>query len=287
MKNLVRALAHSTRWWLAATVCALCLATPVAAEQVPGAGGWSTAAGATGDNTYEGYIDRPVGGETIPLGAAFHVSGWILDTAAEGWAGIDDIQVLNGSSVLAHGSVAQSRPDVASATGNPYWAASGFDAVVPSAGLPPGQATLTVVAHTPGKGAWSKQVRVTIAGGGGSVITSPGSGSGLVLTIIAPGVGEDVLANHNGTIRGVAYDTRTRSELGVGVDRVQVYLDGPRGVPDSQTLGTATQLDNTWSLAWEPTRFDHVRHHILFVYARSSVTGEERLVNLEVNIIPF
>src|SRR5438132_3956209 len=285
MTNLVRTLARSTRWWLAAAVCALSLAPPVAAQQVPGGGGWSPAAGAAGDNTYQGFIDQPADGATIQLGSTFHVSGWIVDTTATGWAGIDDVQVLNGSTVLAHALVAQSRPDVAAATGNPYWAASGFDAVVSSGGLPAGPTSLTVVAHTPAKGSWSKQVNVTIAGGG-AVVASPGISTGLVLTIIAPGVGEDVLANHNGIIRGVAYDTRTRAELGVGVDRVQVYLDGPRDVPGSQTLGTATQVENTWSLAWEPTKYDHVRHHILFVYAHSSATGEERLVNQEINIVP-
>jgi hypothetical protein len=280
----VRTLARSTPWWLAAAVCALSLAPAVAAQQVPGADGWSPAAGAAGDNTYQGFIDQPSPGTNIPLGSLFHVSGWIVDTAAQGWAGIDDVQVLNGSTVLAHGSVAQSRPDVAAVTGNPFWAASGFDAVVPSASLPAGPAVLTVAAHTPGKGSWSKQVNVTITGVG-AVITSPTTGSGIVLTIIAPAPGEVVVANNNGIVRGVAYDTRTRAELGTGVDRVQVYLDGARGVADSQTLGTATLTDNTWSVAWEPTKYDHVKHHVLWVYAHSSVTGEERLVNLEIDIV--
>jgi hypothetical protein len=279
----VLTLVRSTRWWWAAAVCALSLARPAAAQQVPGADGWSPAAGAAGDNTYQGFIDRPSAGASIPLGSLFHVSGWVVDMAAEGWAGIDDVQVLNGNTVLGRGAVGLSRPDVAAATGNPYWAASGFDAVVPSAGLPGGAAVLTVAVHTPGKGAWSKQISVTIAGGG-AVVTSPVTTSGLVLTILVPGAGENVLANNNGIIRGLAYDTRTRAELGVGVDRVQVYLDGPRGVADSQNLGTATQTENQWSLAWEPTKFDHVKHHILFVYAHSAVTGEERLLNLEIDI---
>ena len=79
MTNLVRTLARSTRWWLAAAVCALSLAPPVAAQQVPGGGGWSPAAGAAGDNTYQGFIDQPADGATIQLGSTFHVSGWIVD----------------------------------------------------------------------------------------------------------------------------------------------------------------------------------------------------------------
>ena len=68
--------------------------------------------------------------------------------------------------------------------------------------------------------------------------------------------------------------------------RNEVCLDGPCGVANSQTLGTAVQTANTWSLAWEPTKFDHVKHHILFVYAHSNVTGEVRLLNLEFDIVP-
>ncbi len=60
--------------------------------------------------------------------------------------------------------------------------------------------------------------------------------------------------------------------------------DGPRGVEASQTLGTATQTDNGWALAWEPTKYDRVAHHVLFVYGHSSVTGEERLATQELNI---
>ena len=67
---------------------------------------------------------------------------------------------------------------------------------------------------------------------------------------------------------------------------MQVSLDGPLGQPNSQTLGTAVQVDNLWSLVWEPTKYDHVRHHVLWVYAHSAVTGEVRLLNLEFDIVP-
>jgi hypothetical protein len=286
MQGLIRTLARSTRWWLATAALALSLAPPVAAQEVAGGGGWSPGAGAGGDNTYQGFIDMPSNGASIPLGSPFHVSGWVVDTTAQGWAGIDDVQVLNGTTVVAaHGTVGLPRPDVASVTGNPYWAASGFDVVLPSGSVPAGPANLTVAVHTPGKGSWTKPLSVTITGAG-AVITGA-IDNGLVLKLIAPGPGEQVLANHNGLLRGIAYDTRTRADLGVGVDRVQVCLDGPCGASGSQTLGIATQTDNTWSLAWEPTKYDHVKHHVLFVYAHSSVTGEERLLNLEIDIVPF
>jgi hypothetical protein len=276
----------STWWWLVASVvCALGLAQRVAAQEVEGGGGWSPGPGAGGDNTYQGFIDQPPAGAGILLGASFRVTGWAVDMAAEGWAGIDDVQVLNGSTVLAHGSVAGNRPDVAAATGNPFWAASGFDVLVPGGSLQSGPANLTVSVHTPGKGSWTKPLSVTIAGGG-SVLTGAANIIGLILTVVAPSNGENVLATHNGVIRGVAYDTRTRAELGVGVDRIQIYLDGPRDTPGSQTLGTANQQGTTWTLAWEPTKYDHVPQHHLWIYARSTVTGEERLVNIDITIVP-
>ena len=120
------------------------------------------------------------------------------------------------------------------------------------------------------------------ADGRGSAV----GGTGLILTISSPGPGEEILANKNGTIYGAAYDTRTRAELGVGVDRVQLYLDGPRDTAGSQNLGTAVQSGTTWTLAWEPTKYDHVRQHHLWVYAHSSITGEERLLNLDLEIVP-
>src|SRR5690242_20097652 len=96
--------------------------TPVAADVIPGAGDWQPAAGAAGDNTYEGFIDQPQAGSTIAAGAPFHVSGWAVDMSADGWAGIDGMQVLLGSNVIATGIVGGSRPDVANVTGNGFWA---------------------------------------------------------------------------------------------------------------------------------------------------------------------
>jgi hypothetical protein len=258
-------------------------ASAALAQSLPGAE-WSPAAGAVGDNTYQGFIDQPASGATIAAGASFQVKGWVVDTTAEGWSGIDDVQVMLGSTSLGHLAVGQSRPDVANVLGNPFFANSGFAGTVNTA-LPGGPQTLTVVAHTPAKGSWSKSVSVNVAGASGAVTpASAAAASGLVLRIISPTPDDIVPANNNGVIFGVAYDTRTRAELGSGVDRVQVYLDGPRGEAGSQTLGDATLNGSDWSLNWEPTRYNKVPHHILWVYARSSVTGEEALVQQDITL---
>jgi hypothetical protein len=259
-------------------------ALPAQAQALPGAD-WSPAAGAVGDNTYQGFIDHPNAGATLPSGSPFQVSGWVVDTTAQGWSGIDDVQVMLGNTTLGHLTLGQSRPDVAVALNNPYFANSGFSGTI-SSGLPAGNQTLTVVAHTPDKGSWSKQVPVVVTGSaGGGVTPAPAAaGNGLVLRVISPTTSDIIVSNNNGTIYGVAYDTRTRAELGTGVDRVQAYLDGPRGQAGSQFLGEATFDGTNWSIQWDPTRYNRVRHHNLWVYARSSVTGEEALLQQEINL---
>jgi len=256
-------------------------AAPAAAQGVPGGGGWQPGPGAVLDNTYQGFIDQPSAGATVGAGAAFRVAGWVVDTTAEGWAGIDGVEVLHGSTVLARGSVGGARPDVASVTGNPFWAASGFEAVVPAGALQAGPATLTVQVHTPGKGSWTKQVNVNVGASSGP---TTGGSQALVVTVIAPRPGEEIAGNNNGLIRGIAYDTRTRAELGAGVDRVQVYLDAQRDLPGSQHLGDARISGNEWTLAWEPTRWNSFKHHVMYIYGRSAVTQEERLLTLEIDI---
>jgi len=262
---------------------ALVLATSVPlaqAQALPGSD-WAPSTGAVGDNTFEGFIDQPAAGASIGQGATFMVSGWVVDTSAQGWSGVDGVQVLLGTTLLAQATVGLSRPDVASALGNPYFAASGFQAAV-SGGVPAGPQTLTVLAHTPGRGAWTKQVSVNVSGGTGVV----NSATGLVLKIISPTSSDLIVSNNNGTIYGVAYDTRTRPELGIGVDRVTACLDGPCGTAGSQTLGDATFSGDNWSIPWEPTKYNKVTHHILYVDAHSLVTGEVLQVTEEINLTP-
>jgi len=260
--------------WIVVVALLSAVATPAAAQT---AGDWAPAAGAVGDNTYMGFVDEPAANATV--GASFNVTGWIVDTSAQGWAGIDDVEVLLGGTSLAHLALGVARPDVASALGNPYFANAGFSGAV--GGVPAGSQTLTILAHTPGKGSWSTQVTVNVGSAAGGPVTSS---SALVVKIISPTPDDVVSSNNNGTIFGTAYDTRTRQDLGSGVDRVQVYLDGPRGQTGSQTLGDAVLSGANWTLAWEPTKYNSVRHHILYVYAHSAVTGEELLVNQEVTL---
>lgn len=281
---------RSREMLLAAILLAGGAAVPAAAQSVPGSGGWTAGADATGDNTYAGPVDQPTNGSSIGAGSAFHVSGWIVDTTAQGWAGIDDLNVYLGSTPIAHGAVAESRPDVAAATGNGYWANSGFDALVPAGAVPAGNQTLTVVAHTPSKGTWLRQVGVTVTAGtsaSGVTVSSASGGAvspALQVTIQAPMPGEIIPGTNNATIRGTAVDTRTRAELGSGVNRVQVYLDAKRGVAGSQFIGEANISGSTWALNWQPTKYNSERHHVMYVYARSAVTGEELITSQEINI---
>jgi hypothetical protein len=58
---------------------------------------WTAGPNAGGDDTYDGYIDLPANGSTVAAGSSLLVGGWVVDKTAQGWAGIDDVQVLQGA----------------------------------------------------------------------------------------------------------------------------------------------------------------------------------------------
>ena len=51
-------------------------------------------------------------------------------------------------------------------------------------------------------------------------------------------------------------------------------------------LGNDYLIVEAASLPWEPTKWNSVPHHFLWVYGRSAVTGEEKLVQREIFITP-
>jgi hypothetical protein len=266
------------------------------------ASAWNPGPGAVDDSTYTGFIDAPTSFATVSIGG-FQVAGWFVDTTAQGWAGADDVQVFQGTmdgggKMLARARFAQSRPDVAAATGNPFWAASGFNASVPSGSLSPGAATLSVYAHTPGKGWWFKQVQVNVSGAAASApapVAGPApvvSGSSLpIVAIEKPKDSEQVLTKSDYQIIGYALDraaTPNQGVAGSGIDRVQVYLGAERenggtylgdadlGFSDSTPVDLfGSQFASAgWRLTFKPTRF-HVNTYLMFAYARSAVSGKE------------
>src|ERR687888_281581 len=82
----------------AALVLGTCLALVVstAPPVLAQSSGWQPGPGAVQDNTYQGFIDQPTSGATVPGSGSFLVSGWFVDTTAQGWAGADDVQVWLG-----------------------------------------------------------------------------------------------------------------------------------------------------------------------------------------------
>jgi hypothetical protein len=254
------------------------MASPAAAQSA----GWQGGPGAILDNTYTGFIDQPSNGATVPGAGSFALTGWFVDQQAQGWAGADNMQVWlgtmdGGGHMIAQGSVAQSRPDVASALGNPYWASSGFSAIVPGSSVPGGGQTLYVYVHTGGTGWWFKTVNVTGGGSGtgtaaaAPVVATNTAGAAPTLTITAPTEGQNVSAKGSSdfTITGTATDPTYGPSA---IDRVDVYI---LGEPDTGTqLGTTTPRgDASWSLTFKPTKFPST-HVNIYVFAHSKVTGK-------------
>jgi hypothetical protein len=255
---------------------------------------WTPGSGGELDPSFDGYIDVPSMNATVPTGS-FYVSGWFVDKTAQGWAGADDVQIWlgtmdGGGALVVRAKFAQSRPDVATALGNPYWAASGFNAFVPANALPVGARTLSVYAHTPGKGWWYKQVQLNLSASGTAAL-GLASSPPPILVIEKPPSGEGVATNPlYSTISGYALDKAGAATGVVGINRVSVYVDNTRENggrylgeavlgQSSQTAKAAygsTFSNAGWRLDFKPTNF-RAGSHTLYIYARSVLTGKEDL----------
>jgi hypothetical protein len=248
---------------------------PAAAPASAQPAGWQGGPGAILDNTYTGYIDVPSAGATVSNGSTLTVGGWFVDKDAQGWAGADDVQVWlgqmgGGGNMVAHGIVAQNRPDVGAALGNGYWSASGFSAAVPGSSLPAGSQTLNVYLHTGGKGWWFKSVTVNVTSGGAAAAPAPSTGGGGVgaattVTVTAP--------TENANVSTKVGDYTITGTVSPDVDRVDVWINGERDT--GSQLGTVQPNgDGTWSVTFRPTRYPST-HSNLYVFARSKTTGKE------------
>ena len=274
---------------LASLVCALVAAivSPVAPSFGQAmVGGWQAGPGAAGDNTYAGVIDSPASGASFDVTGRIGLSGWFVDTTAQGWAGADDLQVFLGSmdsgTLLAHGNVGLNRLDVAAALGNPYWAASGWTASIDAGKLPPGQNTLSVYVHAPAKGWWSIQVTVNVGQGNGTatgelLAPAPAAQGPLPrVSVTSPREG-DFVSTHSRSfvITGTASDATQGAR---GIDWVELWLNGEANTEHAIILGDADlNADGTWSLPFDPAQYAPINSN-LYVYAHSAVNGKRSLV---------
>jgi hypothetical protein len=252
--------------------------------------GWVPGPGGVGDTTISGAVDQPSSTTANVL------TGWVVDTTAQGWSGIDDVQIFNGlmdggGHLVAHPVFQLNRPDVASSLNNAYWAASGWSASIPNGATGVG-AVLYVYAHTPAKGWWYQQ----------AILNVPFAGSQPAprLDVELPTPLATVHDKSPYTMRGSAYDPLAGPGQGTGVDRVQVYLNGDRqsgiyigdaqpGVFDNFAARAGPQFANAgWQLtfqtsSWLDTQTDNSLVPMT-VYARSSLTDEEAKVSTTIVI---
>jgi hypothetical protein len=265
--------------WLLVLCLALAASLPVLAQE--STGGWQSAGTGQVDSTYIGAIDAPADGATIPL-QPLDLSGWFVDTSAQGWAGADGVQVFQGPMssgvMLAQGEVGRDRPDVAAALNNPFWATSGWTATIDWSRLPVGQVQITVNLHTPGKGWWAHPLMLTVGPTSGEILApAPGAqGSVPRLSVFTPQPDEAVsTSNRQYFITGSATDPAR--PVG-GVDLVEVWLNGEANTQNATLLGiTDVAADGTWSLTFDPAQFEPTPVN-LYAYAHSAISGRRTAV---------
>ena len=253
--------------------------------------GWMPGPGAVLDNTYDGFIDVPTSGATVPGAGQFLVTGWFVDRTAQGWAGADDVQVFlgamdGGGTMLAKASFAQSRPDVATALGNPFFVNSGFSAVINGASVPAGQSDAVGLRAHAGQGLVVQAgQRCRRRFGTGTVAPAPGpvapvAGAPPELTVLDPKEEQEVstqvgIHDHRHGQRSRRWRARNRSRRDLHQRRARYR----------RVLGQANiESDGSWSLTFKPTNYAS-QHSNLYVYAHSRNTGKETQVIRGFNII--
>jgi len=237
-------------WRLAALLIGLSLGVTGAAAlaRADSASPWAPGPDALGEDTYAGFVDSPVSGTSIQPNTSVVIKGWVVDRTAQGWTGIDAVEVYSGlrdqgGTLMVRASNGQPRNDVASALGNPYWANSGFTATFSEAGLAVGPNLLVVYAHTPDKGWWYRQLQVSVPAAPARAYADDPL---LILRQATPSLDVAHTASTL-TLTGYALDRNLPLSLplgagGSGVSSVQAYLDGPRtpGNGAGSHIATAT-----------------------------------------------
>jgi hypothetical protein len=253
-------------------------------------GEWQPGPDALLDDTYAGVIDVPASGSSLSTNQAITVSGWVVDQSADGWAGIDNVHVYDGlagegGTFLGQATFAQNRPDVAQALANPFWTNSGFALSLGAGALAAGPHTLTVYAHTPGKGWWFTQTSVTVTVA--APVAAPAIVSGPVNVLVRPSMLTISKQMDHYSIKGYALDPAATGDA--GIDHVDLYMDEQRGVGGSVFLGRAALGQDQpeaaasfgprfetagYQLDFKPANFNKGDHHI-YSYAVSAITGKE------------
>jgi hypothetical protein len=256
-------------------MCALTTVAPVAAD----GGSWTSVDSGNIDAAVQGAIDSPADGASVPTSGNIQLSGWFVDSSAQGWAGADAVQVfagpMSGGTLLAQGSVGLNRPDVAAALNNEFWSASGWLATVDASQLQAGQDQLSVNLHTPGKGWFARTLTLNVSQNanqttGEILAPAPGlAGPPPTLSVLTPQPGEAIsTTNRAYVISGTA------TPVGA-IDSVQVWLNGEANTLNATFLGEA-DLDSHggWSLTFDAKQFMPIDSN-LYVYARSSLNGKQ------------
>jgi hypothetical protein len=265
---------------------------------LPNSTGWQPGPDGTGANTYQGMVEQP---SSVVPGTAFVVSGWVVDTTALGWAGIDQValysgQMGQGGTPVATGQAGAPRLDIAAALGNNAWASSGFSITVPNTTpllSPNASGTLLLYVHTPSKGWWYKPFTVSV-----TAQPAPQYPSDPLLVIQTPNDGQFIQTGQNYIISGYAVDRNANASQGTGVDRVQVYIYGEKGSQNGVNLGDAIlgqasanagnfytgQFGNAgWQITLTTSNY-HAGGAPLYVYAHSKVSGKVTLKTVTLNI---
>ncbi|MGH2354829.1 MAG: hypothetical protein ACRDI2_01550 [Chloroflexota bacterium] len=133
---------------------------------VGGPDGWAPGREASGWPRLRGSVDVAAG-MVVVQGSGLQVAGWMVNLDDPHPGAVAEVEVYDGDpaagTLLGKTTVGKARPDVARALADPALEASGFEVIVPTAGMAPGPRTLTVLARTRSNGWWWRTASIVVA----------------------------------------------------------------------------------------------------------------------------
>ncbi len=224
-----------------------------------------------------GVLETPTANAKV--GGNVVISGYALDKASTTGTGVQAVHVYldgdqAGGSFLGAADYGQGRNDIGSQLGDARFGKSGFSLTWDASKVTPGDHTINVFTLSAVTGRWDKLSAAV------TVVPRPFPDDP-VIRIMEP-YDNAGLGGAASVVKGWAVDRN--APTGTGVDKVEVWFDGPRDVTGSIKLGEASYgnpfgspgdelgdprfAPSGFLLAWSPLQF-RAGTHTLYVYVHS------------------
>jgi hypothetical protein len=249
---------------------------------------WTPGPLALPSDTVVGSIDPVFSGDADA--ATLTVTGWVADPSATDGTGVDGLDVFLGNDLgssnvpIAGARMGLERDDIAANMANPNWVDSGFTINLPLDSMPTGLNLLTLAAHTPDGGTWLSSLAVVVPNLGAVPAAPVLARVNPVPVPVAtplPSFRAEVAWPQPGSDVGRTFAVQV---LAPDADRVDVFIEPDRD-EGGRIVGSTTRTAGSNASAVMNVKVAlPTDNHTLYVHVSSSVTGQQTLITIPVQV---